>query len=297
LTRGRLEVAEWWESRSFQGRLLELVAAAEQHSAHPAGAAVVRAARGGGSRLPVAGLVRAIPGRGLQAEVDGVDLLVGTHSLLKEAGVELPDDPQDGRTWIAADGLFCGWFRLEDQLRPEAAGVVAELRKRGIESVLLSGDQTSVAQKIAAVAGIQKFRAGVRPDEKRRMIVELQSAGLTAMVGDGVNDAPALAQADVGIAMGGGTAVARQTSDITLIRDDLRLLLTALDLSRKTLRVIRQNLVLAFGYNALAIPLAAGLLGAWGGWVPGPLAASAAMALSSVSVVLNALRLRRGTLR
>lgn len=297
LTCGRLEVAEWWESRSFHGRLLELVAAAELHSAHPAAAAVVRAARGGGSTLPAAGLVRAIPGRGLAAEVDGLDLLIGTHSLLKEAGVELPDDPQDGRTWIAAEGLFCGWFRLEDQIRPEAAGVVAALRQRGIKSVLLSGDQPSVAEKIATAAGIQQCVAGVRPDEKRRMIMELQAAGRTAMVGDGVNDAPALAQANVGIAMGGGTAVARQTSDITLIRDDLRLLLTAMDLSRKTLRVIRQNLALAFGYNALAIPLAAGMLGAWGGWVPGPLAASAAMALSSLSVVLNALRLRRGPLR
>ena len=297
LTRGRLEVAEWWENRSFHGRLLELVAAAEQHSAHPAGAAVVRAAREGGVRLPVARSVQAFPGRGIEAKVEGVHLLVGTYALLRESGVELPEDPQDGRVWIAADQFFSGWFRLEDQLRPEAPEVIAALRKRGVASVLLSGDQTVVAEKIAAKVGIQKYVAGVRPDEKRRIIAQLQSDGAVAMVGDGVNDAPALAQADVGVAMGGGTAVARQTSDVTLIRDDLRLLLKAMDLSRKTLSIIRQNLALAFGYNALAIPLAAGLLGAWGGWVPGPLAASAAMALSSVSVVLNALRLRRGRLR
>lgn len=297
LTCGRLEVAEWWESRSFKGRLLELVAAAEQHSTHPTGAAVVRAARAGGVRLPDASVVRAVPGRGLEAEVEGVHLWVGTYSLLREAGVELPEDPQDGRVWIAADGLFSGWFRLEDELRPEAAEVVAELRKRGVVSVLLSGDQAAVAEKIAEKAGIQKYMGGVRPDEKRQIIVQIQTAGVTAMVGDGVNDAPALAQADVGIAMGGGTAVARQTSDVTFIRDDLRLLPRAMDLSRKTLTIIRQNLTLALGYNALAIPLAAGVLGAWGGWTPGPLAASAAMALSSVSVVLNALRLRRGGFR
>ncbi len=294
LTQGRLEVEEWWESRSFDGRLLELVAAAEQHSAHPAGAAVVRAATARGGRLPVASEVRAIPGRGLQAKVEGVLLLVGTHELLKETGVELPANPEDGRVWIAADGLFSGWFRLQDRLRPEAAGVVADLRKRGVKSVLLSGDQRVVAEAIAEKTGIRKCFAGVRPDGKRRIIAELQAGGVTAMLGDGVNDAPALAQADVGIAMGGGTAVARQTSDVTLIRDDLRLLLTAMDLSRKTLSIIRQNLFLAFGYNVLAIPLAAGLLEAWDGWAPGPLVASAAMALSSVSVVCNALRLRRG---
>ncbi len=297
LTQGRLEVAEWWESRSFDGRLLELVAAAEQHSAHPAGAAVVRAAVAGNGRLPEANAVSAIPGRGLRAEVDGVHLLVGTYELLEEAGVGLPADPRDGRVWIAADGVFSGWFRLEDRLRPEAAGVVAALRKRGVESVLLSGDQQAVAEAIAAKTGILKCYAGIRPDGKRRIIEELQAGGVTAMLGDGVNDAPALAQADVGIAMGGGTAVARQTSDVTLIRDDLRLLLTAMDLSRKTLSIIRQNLFLAFGYNVLAIPLAAGLLEAWDGWAPGPLAASAAMALSSVSVVCNALRLRRGKLQ
>jgi len=297
LTQGRLEVAEWWESRSFHGRMLEMVAAAEQHSAHPAAAAVVRAAAAGKASLPVASSVSAVPGRGLRAEVDGVRLLVGTHELLEEEGVALPADPNDGRVWIAADGAFSGWFTLEDRVRPEAHEVVAELRKRGVESVLLSGDQKAVAERIAAQTGIQKCFSGARPDAKRRIVAELQTGGVTAMVGDGVNDAPALAQADIGIAMGGGTAVARQTSDVTLIRDDLRLLLLAMDLSRKTLSIIRQNLFFAFGYNVLAIPLAAGLLEAWDGWAPGPLAASAAMALSSVSVVGNALRLRNGALR
>lgn len=159
--------------------------------------------------------------------------------------------------------------------------------------MLISGDNALVAGRIAELAGIDRVFAGVRPEGKREIVRELQREGLTAMVGDGVNDTPALAQADVGVAMGGGTAAARQTADVTLIRDDLRALLEALDLSRKTLRVIRGNLFLAFGYNALAVPLAAGVLEAWyGGWAPGPVAASAAMAASSVSVVLNALRLR-----
>jgi P-type E1-E2 ATPase len=161
--------------------------------------------------------------------------------------------------------------------------------------VLLTGDHQDAAQRIGEQLGIERIFAGVRPDGKRSVIASLQQQGTVAMVGDGVNDAPALTQADVGIAMGGGTAAAKQSADVTLLRDDLRSLLESLDLSRKTLSVIRQNLAIAFGYNALAIPLAAGVLEAWHGWAPGPMAASAAMALSSVSVVLNALRLRRAS--
>ena len=223
-------------------------------------------------------------------------LLVGAADWLEEAGVFLPEASaleKDERLWVAVDGEFAGWFRVADQIRPEAAAVVADLRRRGVQPVLISGDNALVAGRIAELAGIDRVFAGVRPEGKREIVRELQREGLTAMVGDGVNDTPALAQADVGVAMGGGTAAARQTADVTLIRDDLRALLEALDLSRKTLRVIRGNLFLAFGYNALAVPLAAGVLEAWyGGWAPGPVAASAAMAASSVSVVLNALRLR-----
>jgi P-type E1-E2 ATPase len=170
--------------------------------------------------------------------------------------------------------------------------VVAELKRRGVESVLISGDNPTTAGRIAELAGIKRVFAGVRPDGKREIVQRLQSEGPTAMLGDGVNDTPALAQADVGVAMGGGTAAARQTADVTLIRDDLRSLLDAVDLSQRTLRVIHENLFLAFGYNILAVPLAAGVFSGWLGWTPGPVAASAAMAVSSVSVVLNALRLR-----
>jgi Cu+-exporting ATPase len=193
---------------------------------------------------------------------------------------------------VAVDGEFAGWFRVADQIRKEAFEVVSELKSRGVEVVLISGDNASVAGKIATQVGITRVYAGVRPEAKRELILELQKLGVTAMVGDGVNDTPALAQADVGIAMGGGTAAARQTADVILMRDDLRSLLAAVDLSRKTLWVIWENLGLAFGYNALSIPMAAGVFEALHGWAPGPVAASAAMGLSSVSVVLNALRLR-----
>ncbi len=260
------------------------------------GAAVVRLARTHGARFGEAERVEAVHGFGLRACVDGVELRVGSAEFLEAEGVLLPscgEAERAERNWIAGDGRFLGWFRVADEARPEARDVVAALRKQGVEAVLLTGDRKQAAARLAGEVGILRVFAGVRPDGKREVVEALQKEGPVAMVGDGVNDAPALAQAEVGVAMGGGTDVARQASDITLIREDLRLLLRAREISRRTVRVIRQNLVLAFGYNALAIPLAAGLLEAWGGWAPGPVAASAAMALSSVSVVLNALRLRR----
>jgi Cu+-exporting ATPase len=295
LTHGRLEVEEWWERKSFEGALLGMVAAAEKQSVHPAALAVVRAAARLGVPVGEAAKVEAVPGCGLKAEVAEERLLVGTAVWLEKEGVFLPDTPpieREQRLWVAVDGEFAGWFRVADQIRAESAAVVSELKRRGIEPVLVSGDNATTAGRVAELAGITRVFAGVRPDGKREIVQGLQSEGLTAMLGDGVNDTPALAQADVGVAMGGGTAAARQTADVTLIRDDLRSLLDAVDLSQKTLRVIRENLFLAFGYNVLAVPLAAGVFSGRLGWTPGPVAASAAMAVSSVSVVLNALRLR-----
>jgi Cu+-exporting ATPase len=295
LTRGRPEVVEWWERKSFDGLLIASVAAAESQSAHPVALAVVAAARELNRVLPEAHEVEAVPGMGIRAQVDGSPLLVGRADWLESCGVVLPEvspEERSGRIWVAADGDFAGWFRVADRLRSEAAQVVEELKKRGVEAVLISGDQSAVAAGIAAETSIQRVFAPVAPAEKLQIVRELQKTGVTAMVGDGVNDTPALAQADVGFAMGGGTAAARQTADVTLMRDDLRSILDAMDLARATLSVIRQNLALAFGYNIIAIPVAAGAFELWLGWAPGPAAASAAMALSSVSVVLNALRLK-----
>jgi Cu+-exporting ATPase len=295
LTFGRMRVVEWWERRSFDGRLLGIVAAAQKRSLHPLAAAVVAAASERGLPVGEAQDVTAVQGCGLKAEVAGLDLLVGGAAWLESCGVILPEASaleRAERIWIATEGEFAGWFRVADEMRPEAREVVAELKQRGVTPVLLSGDQPEIAHAIAEQVGIETIFAGVNPEGKRSRIRQLQESGVVAMVGDGVNDTPALAQANVGIAMGGGTAAARQTADITLIRDDLRSLLDAIVVSRKTLQVIRQNLALAFGYNILAVPLAAGLLEVWHGWSPGPMAASAAMALSSLSVVLNAVRLR-----
>jgi Cu+-exporting ATPase len=294
LTQGRLEVVEWWERKSFDGRLLSWVAAAEKQSAHPAADAVVRAAKAMGKPVGGAESVEAVSGRGLRARVEDQELQIGSADWLEVEGVVLPEatpEQRAERIWVALDGEFAGWFRVADQIRAESAEVVRALRQRGIEPVLISGDNALVAGRIAEQAGITRVYAGVRPEGKRDIILQLQTEGVTVMVGDGVNDTPALAQADVGIAMGRGTAAARQTADVTLMRDDLRSVLAALDLSRKTVWVIRENLALAFGYNALSIPLAAGIFEAMHGWAPGPVMASAAMGLSSVSVVLNALRL------
>jgi Cu+-exporting ATPase len=301
ITAGRLQVAEWWERKSLERRVLSWVAAAEQSSAHPLGAAVIRAAKEAGLQVsqPVE-FVESIPGLGIRAKVESVQLLVGNRALMEKESVFLPNsevsaDPSGQRIWVAVDGAFAGWFRVEDQLRAETFEVVQGLHQRGLRTILLSGDQRAIAERIAREAGIEEVHAEVLPDGKRGVVEELQKRGeFVVMVGDGINDAPALVQADLGVAMGGGTAVARQSADVTLVRDDLRALPEAFDLSRRTLRIIRQNLAFAMGYNLLALPLAAGVTGALG-WVPGPMLASAAMALSSVSVVLNALRLRGWT--
>ncbi len=220
---------------------------------------------------------------------------VGTRAYLAELGVDsgvwdeaVASAEADGGTVVrvAVDGVAAGIIALADTLRPEAAAAVASLQASGVGVTLLTGDSPPAAQAVAGAVGIIDVRSRVLPGDKADAVAALQAAGrVVAMIGDGVNDAPALAQADVGVAMGSGTAVARQAAALTLVRSDLGLLQEAIGVSRATLRTIRQNLGWAFGYNVVAIPLAmAGLLT--------PMIAGAAMALSSVSVVTNSLRLR-----
>jgi Cu+-exporting ATPase len=300
LTSGRMEVVEWWERESFGKQVIGWVAEAEQQSAHPVAGAVARFARELGWVAPRSDEteVALVPGCGIRARVGAVRLSVGNSVLMHEDGVVLPGEEIGGekggeRIWVGVDGEFAGWFRVADPVRPEAPEVVGKLRAAGFRVILLSGDREEIAQRVAREVGIEEVRAGVLPEQKQAEVERLQQAGLAVlMVGDGVNDAPALAQADVGVAMGGGTAVARHTAEVTLACGHLNGLWEALEIAEKTLRVIRQNLGFAMGYNLLALPVAAGATAGLG-WMPGPMLASAAMALSSVSVVLNALRLRR----
>jgi P-type Cu+ transporter len=195
---------------------------------------------------------------------------------------------------IAEEGRLIGAVRLADEVRPEAREVVGRLGKLVNRITMLTGDREEVARAISGVVGLESFRAGIRPEQKRQEIEAIRSDGhLVAMVGDGINDAPALAAADVGIAMGRGTDIAIESADVILLRQDLRTLPRAIDLSRKTLRIIKQNLFWAFIYNILAIPLAAGAFYPVFGWSLSPMIAAAAMSFSSVFVALNSLRLNR----
>ncbi|WP_216904178.1 copper-translocating P-type ATPase [Synechococcus sp. CCY 9618] len=286
--------------------LLALVAAVEDRSEHPLAEAIVAYAhrRGADVDPPAVEAFEARAGRGLQASVDGKEVRVGSPRWLAEAGMDTTDlDPLVDRLERAArsvavvvvDGLIEACFGIADPIKPEARSAVAALRRLGLEVVLLSGDARRTAELVGAEVGIVRVIAEVRPGDKATVVRQLQEqrTGPVAMVGDGVNDAPALAQADVGLAMGTGTDVAIAASDITLLSGHLGGVPAAIELSRRTMATIRQNLFFAFAYNVAGIPIAAGLLFPLTGWLLSPMLAGAAMAFSSVSVVTNALRLRR----
>ncbi len=283
--------------------LLELAAAAEDHSAHPLAAAILQAARSRSIDWPAATDVQAIPGRGLCATVHDRPLLLGNLELLQDWSVALPataQSPAPGitRLWIALGDpkgtyTLAGSFDVQDTLRESAPGTVRWLQDNGVEVSMLTGDSAGAAAPMAAKAGIRNVAAGLLPADKVQHIRNLQQTGLrTGMVGDGINDAAALAQADAGIAMGAGAALAQEAGDVLLLGSDPAGLCTAIALARATLSVMRQNLAWAGGYNLIGIPLAAGLLYPAFHVLLTPWMAAAAMAFSSVSVLLNSLRLR-----
>ncbi len=304
LTMGQPQVSYVAAAAPFSEQELMIAAgAAEASSEHPAARAILRHSRQRGHVPGAAEHFAAHPGRGVSAVVDGKRVLAGSPSFLGEAGVDtgpvreqLTRIAQQSGTpvAVAVDGIVAGVFGLTDALRPGAAATVARLRELGVEVTMLTGDQEAAAAKIAEEVGITSVHARVSPAEKAARIEVLRSGGsVVAMVGDGINDAPALATADVGIAMGGGTDVALQTGDAALLGDSLRGVETLIGISRAAHRNIVQNLVGAFAYNVVGIPVAAGALYPTLGILLSPMIAGAAMAFSSVTVVANANRLRR----
>jgi Cu+-exporting ATPase len=284
--------------KSTEDNLLRMAAAAEERSNHPLAHAVVDAARARGLVWQPAEDAQVLPGRGLSAKVEGRECLLGNETLFKEFSIalppgETPPEPGVTRLWMALDSAPVGYFDARDALRPDAAEAVAALQSAGLRVLMLTGDSAEAAAPIAKQAGITEIEAGLDPAGKLARIRALQASGLrVAMVGDGINDAAALAQADAGIAMGTGADLAQEAGDVLLLRAQPSAIPAALDLARATLRVMRQNLIWAVGYNLLGIPLAAGALYPHFHILLSPWLAAAAMALSSVSVLGNSLRLR-----
>jgi len=302
LTRGEPEVTDVVPARGEAKGLLALAAAAESRSEHPLGESIVRQTRERGLDLAPVEDFQAAVGHGVTARVGGRRVVVGSARHMRELGIDaspLRGDAErleeEGKTavYVAVGGEAAGVIAIADTIKPEAAEAVAELKRLGLEVAMVTGDNRRTAEAIAHQAGIDRVLAEVLPEHKAGEIKRLQEQGRrVAMVGDGINDAPALAQAEVGIAIGTGTDIAMEASDLTLISGDLRGVPSALELSRQTMRTIKQNLVGAFLYNVTLIPVAAGVLYPLWGVLLDPVLAAAAMAASSVTVVSNALRLR-----
>ncbi|MGI9258880.1 MAG: heavy metal translocating P-type ATPase, partial [Gammaproteobacteria bacterium] len=286
-------------------RILQLSASVEIASEHPLAEAIVAAAHERNLVFEAAENFESLPGSGLRGEVNAQSVAIGNSQLMRDLGVDfgrLGERADELRSesktlvWVAIGGKAAGLLALADPIKSGAEGVVRSLQKDGLRIAMLSGDSHTTATAVSRQLGIEEVIAEVRPEQKAEAIKTYQEEGAVAMVGDGINDAPALAQANVGIAMGSGSDIAIESAGVTLVGGDLQGILRALSLSRLTMRNIKQNLFFAFAYNAIGIPIAAGLLYPVNGMLLNPMIAAAAMSLSSVSVIGNALRLRNAKL-
>jgi Cu+-exporting ATPase len=305
ITKGEPEVTDIIPLGVMESQLMIYASGAERSSEHPLAEAIVRRAKMDGIDSPEASSFEAIPGQGVRSTINNKNVLVGNRALMTSSGIAVEPIEADlrrleegGRTamLVAMDGKIAGIIGVADVIKDTSKFAVSELKRMGVEVIMMTGDNERTAKVIAQQVGIDKYIAGVLPENKAKEVARLQSEGRkVAMVGDGVNDAPALAQADVGIAIGSGTDVAMETGDVVLIKSDLSDAVAAIQLSRRTMRKIRQNLFWALGYNSAGIPIAAGVLYPFFHVLLSPIVAAGAMAMSSVSVVSNAALLKRYT--
>jgi len=304
LTEGKPKLSEMKTFNGFgENMLLSFAASLEKASEHPLAAAIVEGARQKGLTEKVVEHFQSITGMGIQGKIDGKIVLVGNKKLLETHHIEAEalaafaktrQDKGHGAVLVAIDGKAAGVITVRDGIKSSAAEAIQYFHDNGIDIIMLTGDNQHTAKAVADELGIKHYEAEVLPSRKNEVIRSLQlQSKIVAMAGDGINDAPALAQADIGIAMGTGTDVAMESAEVTLVKGDLGGIVRAHKLSKATMRNIRQNLFFAFFYNALGVPLAAGILYPFFGILLSPMLASLAMSLSSVSVISNALRLRR----
>ena len=303
ITEGKPCVIEVRELSGNPGEALRVAAALESESSHPLASAVNDAWKSMGVDAPKAIDVKTLVGSGLTGEIEGLEVAVGNLDLIRSVTTSIPPEVEaeiseksasgSNVILVSRDRNLIGWIEIRDTIRNNSPSAIARMQAMGIDVIMLTGDRHEVAHFVASEVGIRRVISGVKPEEKAEAVRRLQHEGVVTMIGDGINDAAALTVADVGIAMGAGSEVALDCADIVLVGDDLSHVLSFIQLSRATMNKIRSNLVWAFLYNILGIPMAMGVVYPWTGWLLPPAFAAAAMALSSVSVVLNSLLLTR----